>query len=187
MKTNHLTIKQEAFCQAYIRTGDKSAAYREAYSSERMKPESIHVRACKLSNETKISTRIAELRAEIIERNKITIDELVSEMAGMVRFDIADIYDENGNLKSIHDIPRHARMSIAGIETLEEFGFSEGERILVGHTKKIKLLSKLDAVEKLMKHLGGYEKDNNQKANILIPEERTSRLEQLRAKLNKMK
>jgi len=33
----------------------------------------------------------------------------------------------------------------------------------VGQVKKVKTISKLDAVEKLMRHLGAYEKDNKQR------------------------
>lgn len=31
-----LTIKQEAFCQAYIETGNASEAYRTAYAADKM-------------------------------------------------------------------------------------------------------------------------------------------------------
>lgn len=45
-----LTIKQEAFCQAYIETGNASEAYRTAYAADKMKPEAVHVQACKLQD-----------------------------------------------------------------------------------------------------------------------------------------
>ena len=59
-----LTIKQEAFCQAYLRLGDKSAAYREAYSCLKMKPETIHAMASKLSSDQKVAIRIEQLQKE---------------------------------------------------------------------------------------------------------------------------
>jgi len=58
MKQSNLTLKQEAFCQAFIRLGDKSAAYREAYSTKNMKPESINRKSFELFNEVKIRSRI---------------------------------------------------------------------------------------------------------------------------------
>lgn len=48
-----LTIKQEAFCQAYIETGNASEAYRTAYAADKMKPEAVHVQACKLQDNPK--------------------------------------------------------------------------------------------------------------------------------------
>jgi len=37
-----LTIKQEAFCQAYIEKGNASEAYRMAYAADKMKPETVN-------------------------------------------------------------------------------------------------------------------------------------------------
>jgi phage terminase small subunit len=163
MKTKSLTIKQEAFCQAYIRLGDKSAAYREAYNTSKMKSESINVKAVHLSNEVKISTRIEELRKEIKEDNKVTISEVLNTLSDMLRFDVAELYDSNGNLKNIHSIPKKARLMISQLETDEIRVRNES----IGQVKKVKVFDKMQAIEKLMKHLGGYEKDNEQKAPVL--------------------
>lgn len=177
-----LTPKQEAFCQAYIQTGNKSEAYRMAYNCSKMKPETIHVKANELFNIGKISVRIQQLQSEVSERNKITIDELVQSLSGMVRFDISDLYDEHGVLKSIHELPIHARQMISEIETMEEY---DRNKQYVGRTKKVKLYKKLDAIEKLMRHLGGYQKDNAQKTSVLVmtEQERQTRLKELRKKL----
>ena len=164
-----LTVKQENFCQAYLRLGDKSAAYREAYDCENMKAETIHVKASELASIGKVAVRIAELRDEAAERNKISLDEIIGSMAEVVRFDIAELYDEDNKLKSIHFIPKSTRNSITQIEVFEEFQGQGSERQLIGHTKKIRVLNKLDAAEKLIKHLGGYEKDNKQQAQANVP------------------
>lgn len=167
MKTNNLTIKQEKFCQAYIRLGDKSAAYREAYNASNMKPESVNNKAYVLFDKVYIRSRIDELRAAVAERNKITLDELISTLAGMVRFDPAKMYDENGNLKNIHDIPVEGRRMISKIKSFEEYSGRGENRELIGFTKEVDVYDKLTAVEKLMKHLGGYERDNQQKTPLL--------------------
>ena len=159
MKTNNLTKKQEDFCQAYMKYGDMSAAYREAYKCVNMKPESINIQGFKSFNNPKIALRIRELQKEASERNRITVDELIQNLAGMVRFDPAEIYDKNGALKGIHDIPKVARQMIAELN-VDEINYNG---TVIGHTKKLKLFDKLGAIEKLMKHLGGYEKHNEQK------------------------
>jgi terminase small subunit-like protein len=82
-----LTEKQEAYCQAYIVLGNQSDAYREAYDASGMAKNSIWVAASRLHNEANVALRIDALRNELYQRNKITIDELVSDLAGMVRFD----------------------------------------------------------------------------------------------------
>lgn len=172
-----LNQKREAFCQAFVRLGVGSDAYINAgYSYKTKTKKSIHEAASRLLKEGKVSARIEELQKEVAERNKITIDELVKDLAGMVRFDIAQMYNADGTLKSIHEMSPQARAMITEIDTFEEYSGTGNKRKLVGHTKSLKIIKKLDAVEKLMKHLGGYKKDNEQKKpEILInwSEERT--------------
>src|SRR5688500_13330627 len=76
-----LTLKQEAFCQAYVETGNASEAYRKAYSPKSQKPESINRIAFKLANENiKIRSRIDALRKKIEKRHDLTIDDLLDEL-----------------------------------------------------------------------------------------------------------
>lgn len=75
-----LTPKQENFCLAYLETGNASEAYRRAYDAEKMKPESINVNASKLLSDAKVALRIEELRAPILKRHAITVDDLLAEL-----------------------------------------------------------------------------------------------------------
>lgn len=155
-----LTIKQEKFCQAYIKLGDKTAAYKEAYSYSNMKPETINRKAFEVFQNGNVTARIELLQQSVANRNKIEIDELVKCLAGMVRFDVGELYNEYGQLKQIHEMSLTARQMITQLDTLEMHDSKGG---FIGTTKKIRTIPKLDAIEKLMKHLGGYEKDNRQK------------------------
>lgn len=69
-----LTAKQEAFCLAYIETNNASEAYRQAYSSSKMKPESVNESASRLLADVKITARLEQLRAPVRERAKITLE-----------------------------------------------------------------------------------------------------------------
>ncbi|ARU94571.1 terminase small subunit [Tatumella citrea] len=75
-----LTIKQEAFCQAYIEKGNASEAYRTAYAADKMKSEAIHVQASKLLDNPKVTLRISELKGEHRKRHNITVDDLLDEL-----------------------------------------------------------------------------------------------------------
>ncbi|WP_395045934.1 terminase small subunit [Flavobacterium sp.] len=160
-----LTEKQEAFCQAYIELGDKSKAYRHAYDADSMNSNSVAVAGNEAFKNPNVSLRIEELQNEIRERNKVKIDDVLSVLADMIRFDISELYDENDNLKSIHDIPKSHRQMISSLKTDHLYGGKE----IIGETKEVKTLNKLDVIEKFMKHLGAYEKDNGQKqTNITV-------------------
>jgi phage terminase small subunit len=71
-----LTPKQEAFCLAYIETGNASEAYRRAYNAGKMQPATINVAACKLLSDNKIAIRVGELKAEHAARHEITVETI---------------------------------------------------------------------------------------------------------------
>lgn len=75
-----MTPKQEAFCQAFIETGNASEAYRRSYDAANMKPETINVEASKMLSDPKISTRIDGLRNDHADRHKCTVDDLIAQL-----------------------------------------------------------------------------------------------------------
>ena len=75
-----LTIKQEAFCLAYIELGNASAAYRSAYNASHMKPSTINRKAKELLDNGKIAARIKELQYSALERHNVTVDSLLLEL-----------------------------------------------------------------------------------------------------------
>ena len=77
---NRLTIKQENFCLAYVETGNASEAYRRAYDVGEMLPASINRLAFELLENIKITSRISELRSTVMQRHKITVDDLLAEL-----------------------------------------------------------------------------------------------------------
>lgn len=75
-----MTPKQEAFCLAYVETGNASEAYRRAYDAENMKPESIAVQAAKTLAHPKIALRVSELQSAHVERHKFTVDDMIRQL-----------------------------------------------------------------------------------------------------------
>lgn len=75
-----LTPKQEKFCKKYIETGGASAAYRLAYDTKNMKPETINRAAKQLIDNPKIAARIEEIQAHHQKRHEVTIDSLTAEL-----------------------------------------------------------------------------------------------------------
>lgn len=133
-------------------------AYKKFYP--KAKDSTADVNFCRIKDIPEIKDYIEKVRAEISEKNKITINECVEMLASMARFDITELYKEDGSLKSLNEMPKAARMVIESLETDELFIGGQN----VGLTKKLKLSSRRANIIELMKHLGGYEKDNSQKA-----------------------
>ena len=74
-----LTLKQEAFCQKYIETGNASEAYRQAYGSKG-KQETIKKRASELLGRGDIAGTIAELRKAVNQTHGVTVASLIAEL-----------------------------------------------------------------------------------------------------------
>ncbi len=150
-----LSAKQKKFCEEYlIDLNGTQAAIRAGYSGK-----TANRIASRLLTKVDLQNYIQEQQKTIRERNKITIDELVQTLAEMVRFDIADLYNEDGSLKKLNEMSVSARKCISDLQTAEMI--EKGSAI--GLIQKVKTYNKQEAIEKLMKHLGGYERDNEQK------------------------
>lgn len=164
-----LTHKQEKACQAYIELGDKSAAYRASYNCSNMKPESVNRKACELFKRDKIRSRVDELQKEISWRNKLTIDSIIHELKKIILFNPKDLFDAEGELKNMVELPDEIATAISSIDVnlIDSGG-------IIKRSSKIRFYNKLDALEKLAKHLGFYEKDHRQrdqeKTVIIIPD-----------------
>ena len=71
-----LTVKQEKFCIEYLKDGNASRAYREAYNCANMKDETIGNNAYKLLQRNDIATKVKELRAKIEDNSIMTAKQL---------------------------------------------------------------------------------------------------------------
>lgn len=159
-----LTIKEEKAVQSFMIDGNKTDAYKSAYSTDKMKPATINRKAHYLFSKPNVRARIEELRKELAQKNEITLTEIIQELAGIIKFDVKSMYDENGNLLAINKMPIQARKMISRIENVETKTSCK--------INKVTLVSKMEAAEKLMKHLGGYEKDKP----IVLPPNQTTQV-----------
>lgn len=76
-----LTPKREAFAMAYVETGNASEAYRRAFNVRpNTKQEAIAVNASKLLADANVSLRVDELKAQLVKRHEITVDDLIAEL-----------------------------------------------------------------------------------------------------------
>jgi len=84
-KKQTLTDKQEGFAVSFVMNGgDATAAYRENYAHENMKPSTLWRNAHEARHHDKVSTRIHELRLKTMTSKILTIKErkqLLSERA----------------------------------------------------------------------------------------------------------
>lgn len=74
-----LTSKQEAFAQAVVSGMTQADAYRKAYSTGKMKAETVQQSASRLMADRKVSARVAELRAPVVEKVQYDLEQAMGE------------------------------------------------------------------------------------------------------------
>lgn len=165
-----LTIKQENFARAYVRLGDKSAAYREAYNAENMKDETVNRKAFDVFNNGNVRARISQLQDEAGERHDITVDKLIKEWAKLAFTDLPDVLDFAGGAMTLTDFKNLSpaqRACIKKFKAKTEVALKYDDHGNPTPTPvdlvEVEFYDKQVALLNLGKHIGFYEKDNFQK------------------------
>lgn len=148
-----LTDKEEMFCQQYLVHLNAKRALREAGYSPGMLAHNVMKRPI-------IKKYISILQQDLIDRLKVSQERVITEIAASAFFNVAELYDEDGKLLPATKLPVHTVRAISKIkEKVLQVG-DNGERVL---ERSYEMNNKLNALDMLAKHLGLYEKDNDQK------------------------
>lgn len=152
-----LTAKQEHFAQLVAQGKSQADAYRGAYDASKSTDKSVWERASALCADAKVATRIKELKDETAKRNALVVDDILNEIRRVATFDPRKLFDENGNMKAIHELDDDTARAIGSVEVAEMFGGEsreEGGRAIIGLTKKIKAWDKNAALANAARILG---------------------------------
>lgn len=152
-----MTHKQIAFCNEYlIDLNATQAAIRAGYSQNT---------AAEIGHENlrkpHIEKYIQERREEAQKRNEITLDKVIKEIGKVALFDIRSIYKEDGVMLQPHELSDEAAVVVSGFKSRREI-VGSGEDKEVNFIDEYKTYDKTKALDMLMKHFGGYEKDKEQ-------------------------
>lgn len=161
MSDKSLTPKQERFCHEYLKTGNASEAYRISYNAKKMKPESVNRKAKELLDNGKIASRVAALARVTAANAGLTIEKTLREVARIMYSDPRRLFDAEGRLLPISALPAEVAATVASFEVVTR-RVPGSDPVEVEYTSKIKFWDKNSAIDKAMKHLGLFEKDNKQ-------------------------
>jgi phage terminase small subunit len=138
--------KHEAFCQQFLVDLNASAAYRRAYPDA--KPKSAEASGCRLLGNVKVAARLAELKAERAERNEVTADMVIQELARI----------------GFSDMRAFSNWGPGGVRLIDSNTLTEDQARCIaevaestskdGGSLKFKLHDKVGALVKLGQHLG---------------------------------
>lgn len=145
-----LTPKQQRFVEEYLLDLNAAAAARRAGYSTRT-AEWI---GPQLLGKSHVMAAVAERQAKRSKRTEIDADWVLKRLAGEAEADLADLYDDAGNLRPMREWPMVFRRGlVVGFETVHETeGSGETARRLL--VRKIKLQDRTRTVELIGKHIG---------------------------------
>jgi phage terminase small subunit len=132
-------------------------AYREAYpASKKWKPEIAVQAASRLVSHSNVSTTIERLRRAAAAAAKLDATEVLAEVRKLAHSDIGNLMHADGRVKLPHELDAATRAAVKKFK-IDELGRIEYE-----------FWDKGAALDKAMKNLGLYEKDNSQKPAVKI-------------------
>lgn len=153
-----LTLQQRRFADELSLTGNKAASAIKAG----IKPVSAGVTANRMLKNVNVQQYLASKMQQhskiLTEQHNLTAEELLRELADIVRFDPASMYDENGDLLPLNKMDEKTRRQIDSFDVRE---ICDKKGALIGYSKKVKRFSKLTAIEMAGRNLGMWgEKDS---------------------------
>lgn len=146
-----MNSRQATFVEEYLRDLNATqAAIRAGYSAKTASSQGE-----RLLRNVEIATAITAAKAARSERTKIDADWVLTRLADEAEADVADIYDDAGNLRPVKDWPLIWRKGlVAGIETVREVvGESKDGEPEFAMVQKVKLSDRIKRVELIGKHV----------------------------------
>lgn len=154
-RARELTPRQARFAVEYlVDLNATQAAIRAGYAKA-----NADVVGPQLLGKTWVADEIRRQQAERAARTEVTIDRVIRELARVAFNDARAYFDERHDMKAIGDLGEDQGAALAGVEVDALFDGRGDDRMLVGHTRKLKFWPKVPALELLGRHLGAFKEN----------------------------
>lgn len=156
--------RRALFVEAYIANGGNNT---QAAITAGFSPKGADAVGARLSGDVRLRAAIEKRQAELRATLALTTEKVLREVARICHFDIRKLYREDGSLKAPGEIDDDTAAALVSIKVQEMAGGLEikeggGVRHIPMFTKEVKAFDKNAALEKAMKYLGLFKKDNEQ-------------------------
>lgn len=151
-------IRQKLFVERWLTNGNNAT---EAAAYAGFSEASAHVRGCELLARDDVKAMIGARAERLVRTAELSTERWAKEMAAIGHFDPGELYDVDGNLIPIYQLPEHVRRAIASVKR-ERRTEGKGETVATVTTEEVKLHDKNTALANIGKHLGVFAEDNRQ-------------------------
>jgi phage terminase small subunit len=171
-----LNSRQHAFVVGYLSDINRNATQAYVRAGYMARGNAAEVSASKLLRNAKVAAEIERLEANLIQRMRerlgLSLERVLQAIARSALYDPRKLFHPDGRPRDITELDDDTVAAVEGIEVVETYAGSGEGRVLTGRAFKYKLARRSPAQDMLMKHLGGYKADGEDKgsptANALV-------------------
>ncbi len=108
----------------------------------------------RLMKDAEILSEINRREALLSASTMITAERIIQEYARLALLDPLDLFNSDGSMKALQDIPEDARRAIGGLELRELTPLETPAGLIAVQLRKVKLVDKKGALDSLAKIMG---------------------------------
>lgn len=152
--------RKSLFIEAFIANGGNAtqAAISAGYSEK-----TAYSQGNRLLKDVEIKQQLSKRQEKLALKYSLDTESVLQELARMVYADPRRAFGPDGALLPVKEWPDDVAAMVASVEVDALYEGSGKDRKQIGVTQKVKFWDKNSAIEKAMKHLGQFEKDNRQR------------------------
>lgn len=152
-----LTVKQEKFCEEYVKLGNAKEAYKKAFKPNHKSDDVTYVKASELLRVSKIKVRVQQIKERLQDKYDIPRQKLLEELDAIAFSSIANLHNTWIERKDFEKLTDRDKASIKSISTKvlkKNIGTSDDPEIVDVEYVKIELYDKLLAMKQISTMLG---------------------------------
>lgn len=153
MSGKNLSQKQKLFVKYYlIDLNGTQAALKAGYAEK-----SAHTTADRYIHGRKggehVKKAIDEAMAARAKKVDIDAEYVLKQLGQMQKALISEIINDSGSLKDVSEWPEIWQRMVVSVDVFEEYDGSGKDKVLIGYTKRVKLMDRARIMEMLGKHV----------------------------------
>jgi len=149
-----LTYKEAVFIAEFLKGKNEISAARKAkLIFPGMKKEEMEKIINETLNNPNVSKALQCSFQDQIHRTLVSSDRIITQIAKIAFSDPVEMFDENGAIKDMRDIPPAIRCCISEFTNTNIYEGRGEDRVVVGHLSKVKLHDSLKALQVILKDI----------------------------------
>lgn len=158
--------RYEVFKREFYTNGENAtqAAIAAGYS-----PRTAHVQGAQLLQRLNIQRAASVQGQRLLEKSGLTEERVLRFLEKSLFSDPRRLYNPDGTLKNIHELDDDTALAVQSLDVDQFYTGRGSKRSVAGATTKVRMMDKVALLDRAMRHMGLFERDNRQRqANMAL-------------------